>query len=61
LKEVVKEFHIHDSSYLEQLEELERHIYLCFHTINRSRRLVMDKIMVASNNSTADDHQQKFP
>lgn len=47
LKEVVKEFHIHYSSYLEQLEELERHIYLCFHTINRSRRLVMDEIMVA--------------
>jgi hypothetical protein len=21
----------------------------------------MDEIMVASNNSTADDHQQKFP
>ncbi|KAL3593015.1 hypothetical protein D5086_011655 [Populus alba] len=60
LKEVVKEFHTHDLSYLEQLEELEQHIYLCFHTINRSRRLVMDEIMVAPENGRADDHQQKI-
>ncbi|KAJ6306288.1 hypothetical protein OIU78_021578 [Salix suchowensis] len=59
LKEVVKEFHTHDLCYLEQLEELEQHIYLCFHTINRSRKLVMDEIMVAPDNSTAEDHQQK--
>ncbi|CAK7346137.1 unnamed protein product [Dovyalis caffra] len=60
LKEVVKEFHIHDLCYLEQLEELERHICLCFHTINRSRRLVMEELMVAPDNSTADDNQQKI-
>ncbi|KAL9395134.1 hypothetical protein Peur_014419 [Populus x canadensis] len=60
LKEVVKEFHTHDLCYLEQLEELEQHIYLCFHTINRSRRLVMDEIMAAPENSRADDHQQKI-
>lgn len=59
LKEVVKEFHTHDLCYLEQLEELEQHIYLCFHTINRSRKLVMDEIMVAPDNSTVEDHQQK--
>jgi hypothetical protein len=60
LKEVVKEFHTHDLCYLEQLEELEQHIYLCFHTINRSRRLVMDEIMAAPESSRADDHQQKI-
>ncbi|KAJ6731103.1 UPF0496 PROTEIN 3-RELATED [Salix viminalis] len=60
LKEVVKEFHIQDSCYLERLEELERHIYLCFHTMNRFRRLVMEEIMVESNSSTADDHQREI-
>ncbi|EEF52772.1 conserved hypothetical protein [Ricinus communis] len=53
LKEVVKEFYMHDSFYEEQLDELEEHIYLCFHTINRSRRLVIQEIMVQKNN--ADD------
>ncbi|KAF3970928.1 hypothetical protein CMV_005418 [Castanea mollissima] len=47
LKEVVRDFHVHESSFLEQLEELEDHIYLCFLTINRSRRLVIQEIMVA--------------
>ncbi|WCJ44283.1 hypothetical protein M5689_024958 [Euphorbia peplus] len=47
LKEVVKEFYMHDSCYQEQLDELEEHVYLCFHTINRSRRLVIREIMVA--------------
>ncbi|KAF9683176.1 hypothetical protein SADUNF_Sadunf05G0185200 [Salix dunnii] len=60
LKEAVKDFHTHNLCYLEQLEELEQHIYLCFHTINRSRKLVMDEIMVAPDNSTAEDHQQKL-
>lgn len=45
LKEVVKEFQMHESSFLEQLEELEENIYLCFNTINRSRRLVIEKII----------------
>ncbi|KAJ6392336.1 hypothetical protein OIU77_026150 [Salix suchowensis] len=60
LKEVVKEFHIQDSCYLERLEELERHIYLCFHTMNRFRRLVMEEIMVESNCGTADYHQREI-
>ncbi|XP_041021664.1 UPF0496 protein At1g20180 isoform X1 [Juglans microcarpa x Juglans regia] len=47
LKEVVREFHIHESSFLDQLEELEEHIYLCFLTINTSRRLVIQEIMEA--------------
>ncbi|XP_041019668.1 UPF0496 protein At1g20180-like [Juglans microcarpa x Juglans regia] len=47
LKEVVREFHVHESSFLEQLEELEEHIYLCVLTINRSRSLVIQGIMAA--------------
>ena len=45
LKEVVREFHAKESSFLEQIEELEEHIYLCFLTINRSRRLVFQEII----------------
>ncbi|XP_061364837.1 UPF0496 protein At1g20180-like [Gastrolobium bilobum] len=44
LKQVMNEFHDHESSFLDQLEELEEHIYLCFLTINRSRRLVLQEI-----------------
>ncbi|GFZ10476.1 transmembrane protein [Actinidia rufa] len=46
LMEVVKEFRTHQVFFLEQLEELEEHIYLCFLTINRSRTLVMQEIMM---------------
>ncbi|KAH1120200.1 hypothetical protein AAZX31_17G246500 [Glycine max] len=44
LKQVMRDFHEHESSFLEQLEELEGHIYLCFLTTNRSRRLVVQQI-----------------
>ncbi|KAJ1424178.1 hypothetical protein SESBI_11847 [Sesbania bispinosa] len=44
LKQVMSEFRDHESSFLDQLEELEEHIYLCFLTINRSRRLLMQEI-----------------
>lgn len=47
LKEVVREFQLHEVWFLEQLDELEEHVYLCFLTINRSRRLLMQEIMVA--------------
>ncbi|KAE9620962.1 hypothetical protein Lal_00019563 [Lupinus albus] len=45
LKQVLGDFNEHESSFLEQLEELEEHVYLCFLTINRSRRQVMQEIM----------------
>ncbi|KAG8377964.1 hypothetical protein BUALT_Bualt08G0088600 [Buddleja alternifolia] len=45
LKEVVTEFQTQDSCFLEQLEELEKQIYLCFLDINRSRRLVVDEMV----------------
>jgi len=45
LKRVVKEFQDNESNFLDMLEELEEHIYLCFLTVNRFRRLVMEEIM----------------
>ncbi|XP_056177388.1 UPF0496 protein At1g20180-like [Syzygium oleosum] len=45
--EVVKEFHVHTACFLEQLEELEEHIYLCLVTMNRSRRLVVEEILIS--------------
>ncbi|KAK4486830.1 hypothetical protein RD792_006582 [Penstemon davidsonii] len=45
MKEVVKEFQMHESYFLEQLEELEKQIYLCFLDINRSRRLVVQEMV----------------
>ncbi|KAF8112410.1 hypothetical protein N665_0064s0043 [Sinapis alba] len=44
LKEALREFSGHEERFLEQLQELEEHLYLCFHTINRSRRLVFAQI-----------------
>ncbi|KAG5542459.1 hypothetical protein RHGRI_022108 [Rhododendron griersonianum] len=46
VKEVVKEFGIDQKRFLEQLKELEEQIILCFLSINRSRRLVMQEILV---------------
>ncbi|KAI3464794.1 hypothetical protein Pfo_021457 [Paulownia fortunei] len=44
LKEVVRELQMHESCFLEQLEELEKQIYLCFLDINRSRRLLVQEL-----------------
>ncbi|KAF5199968.1 hypothetical protein FRX31_010445 [Thalictrum thalictroides] len=46
LKEVVKEFQSHESSFMEKIEELEDHVYLCFLNINRFRRLVIQEAVV---------------
>lgn len=45
LKKVVREFRVEEKCFLEHLEELEDHIYLCFLTINRSRRLVVEELI----------------
>ncbi|CAH8385481.1 unnamed protein product [Eruca vesicaria subsp. sativa] len=44
LKEALREFSGHEERFSEQLQEIEEHLYLCFHTINRSRRLVLAQI-----------------
>ncbi|XP_071733100.1 UPF0496 protein At1g20180 [Rutidosis leptorrhynchoides] len=48
LEEIMKEFKVHESTFMEQLEELEDHIYLCLLNVNRSRRLLVDEIMPKS-------------
>ncbi|KAK1400384.1 Single hybrid motif superfamily protein [Heracleum sosnowskyi] len=45
MKEVIREFRIGETCLNEQLKELEEHINLCFLTINRSRRLVVQELM----------------
>ncbi|AES74062.2 transmembrane protein [Medicago truncatula] len=44
LKMVLREFRDCQTNFMDQLEELEEHIYLCFLAINRSRRQLMQKI-----------------
>ncbi|KAF3611576.1 hypothetical protein DY000_02047080 [Brassica cretica] len=41
LKEALRVFNGHEERFSELLQELEEHLYLCFHTINISRRLVL--------------------
>ncbi|KAF8022671.1 hypothetical protein BT93_F0248 [Corymbia citriodora subsp. variegata] len=48
-REVVKEFDVHNACFLGQLEELEEHIYLCLLTMNRSRRLVVEEILISQS------------
>jgi len=47
VKEALRELCVHKDGFVEQLEELEDHIYLCFLTINRSRRSVIHEILSA--------------
>ncbi|XP_057775113.1 UPF0496 protein At1g20180-like [Salvia miltiorrhiza] len=45
LKEVVREFQMQESWFVEQLEELERQICLCFLNMNRSKRLLVREMV----------------
>ncbi|KAL1561112.1 UPF0496 protein-like protein [Salvia divinorum] len=45
LREVVREFQVHESCFVEQLEELERQICLCFLDIDRSKRLLVREMV----------------
>ncbi|XP_021770691.1 UPF0496 protein At1g20180-like [Chenopodium quinoa] len=45
IREALKDIQLHEHGFEEQMDELEEHIYLCFLTINRSRRLVLQEIL----------------
>ncbi|XP_009796590.1 UPF0496 protein At1g20180-like [Nicotiana sylvestris] len=45
LKEVIRDFSINKHCFMEQLKELEEHVCLCFLTINRSRRMVLQEMV----------------
>lgn len=45
LREVVREFQVHESCFVEQLEELERQICLSFLDIDRSKRLLVREMV----------------
>lgn len=45
LKEAIRNYSINKNCFMEQLKELEEHICLCFLTINRSRRMVLQEMV----------------
>jgi len=47
VREVVKEFDVHNACFLGRLKELEEHIYLCLLTMNKSIRLVLEEILIS--------------
>ncbi|KAG9444268.1 hypothetical protein H6P81_015608 [Aristolochia fimbriata] len=53
LMEVVKELGKTDEAFMEQVEELEEHVYLCLVTINRARVLVTKEITLSQGGKVA--------
>ncbi|KAK4779182.1 hypothetical protein SAY86_006710 [Trapa natans] len=49
LTEVMRELDMNSLCFMEHLEELEEHIYLCLLAIDKSRRCVLQEISVASS------------
>ncbi|XP_077219655.1 UPF0496 protein At1g20180-like [Tasmannia lanceolata] len=46
LEKAMEEFENNVSCFVEQLDELEKHVYLCFLAINRGRELLLQEIFV---------------
>ncbi|KAG1361000.1 putative UPF0496 protein 2 [Cocos nucifera] len=47
LREVVRELQVSEGCFMDQLAELEEHVYLCFlNIINRARRMVLEEMVV---------------
>lgn len=55
LKEVVRELDLNSLCFMEQLEELEEHIYLCLLAIDKSRRSLLREISVQEDGCKDDD------
>lgn len=58
IKEAMGELNKRNNVFLEQLKEHEEHLYLCFLTINRSRRQVAEEIMASQKPKTHGEHQE---
>lgn len=51
LREVVRELQVSESCFMDRLAELEEHVYLCFLNINRARRMVLEEIVLFTNDT----------